>query len=127
MPLRPGNVRRQAGASPARPRPGVRSARRGVLLSLLLSGGPLSRATQRQGRLRKESFLMTTLDEKPATPLADPAAKGPAAEAPSGYREIRYEHSRNFPAVLERLGVSLLVSTYQAGKLFVVGSRQGRL
>ena len=70
---------------------------------------------------------MTTLADKPATLLADPAVKGPAAEAPSGYREIRYEYSRNFPAVLERLGVSLLVSTYQAGKLFVVGSRQGEL
>src|SRR5437763_12293134 len=70
---------------------------------------------------------MTTLDEKPATPLADPAAKGPAAQAHSGYREIRYEYSRTFPAVLERLGVALLMSTYQAGKLFVVGSRQGEL
>jgi uncharacterized protein (TIGR03032 family) len=42
-------------------------------------------------------------------------------------REIRYEHSRNFPAVLEHLRISLLVSTYQAGKLFVVGARQGEL
>jgi uncharacterized protein (TIGR03032 family) len=70
---------------------------------------------------------MTALDETPATALADPAVKSPAADIRSGYREIRYEHSRNFPAVLERLGVSLLVSTYQAGKLFVVGSRQGEL
>jgi uncharacterized protein (TIGR03032 family) len=43
------------------------------------------------------------------------------------YREVRSEHSRNFPAVLEHLGVSLLVSTYQASKLFVVGARQGDL
>jgi uncharacterized protein (TIGR03032 family) len=74
-----------------------------------------------------EVFMMTTLDEKPAIPFADSAAKDPAADARSGYREIRYEHSRNFPAVLEHLGASLLVSTYQAGKLFVVGSRQGEL
>jgi uncharacterized protein (TIGR03032 family) len=52
----------------------------------------------------------------------------PASEAStSAYREIRYEHSRNFPRVLEHLGASLLVSTYQAGKLFVVGARQGEL
>jgi uncharacterized protein (TIGR03032 family) len=71
--------------------------------------------------------MMTTFDEKAAAPFADPAAKGPLADPRTGYREIRYEHSRNFPAVLERFGVSLLVSTYQAGKLFVVGARQGEL
>ena len=48
-------------------------------------------------------------------------------ETPSPYREVRYEHSRDFPQVLEYLGVSLVVSTYQAGKLFVVGSRRGEL
>jgi uncharacterized protein (TIGR03032 family) len=45
----------------------------------------------------------------------------------TAYREVQYEHSTNFPAVLEHLGLSLLVSTYQAGKLFVVGARQGSL
>jgi uncharacterized protein (TIGR03032 family) len=49
------------------------------------------------------------------------------SEAPTPYREVRYEHSRNFPAILEYLGAALLVSTYQAGKLFVVGGRQGEL
>jgi uncharacterized protein (TIGR03032 family) len=64
--------------------------------------------------------------EPPSIPPG-PAAerKNAASEAP--YREIRYEHSRNFPAVLEHLGASLLVSTYQAGKLFVVGARSGAL
>src|SRR5262249_49904778 len=42
-------------------------------------------------------------------------------------REIRFEHSRNFPTVLQHLRTSLLVSTYQAGKLIVVGARQGEL
>jgi uncharacterized protein (TIGR03032 family) len=45
----------------------------------------------------------------------------------TGFREIRYEHSPNFPALLEQLGLSLLVSTYQAGKLFAVGARRGEL
>src|SRR5262249_52634775 len=48
-------------------------------------------------------------------------------ETPACYREIRYEHSRNFAPVLDHLGVSLLVSTYQAGKLFVVGAPQTEL
>jgi hypothetical protein len=64
--------------------------------------------------------------EPPSNPPGSAAErKDPAPAAP--YREVRYEHSRNFPAVLDHLGVSLLVSTYQAGKLFVVGARRGEL
>jgi hypothetical protein len=37
-------------------------------------------------------------------------------------REVRYEASGGFAELLSRLGVSLLVSTYQAGKLAVVGT-----
>jgi hypothetical protein len=55
------------------------------------------------------------------------SAPGAAPAPDPAYREVRYEHSRNFPALLEHLGASLLVSTYQAGKLFVVGARQGEL
>lgn len=51
--------------------------------------------------------------------------QGGAPAAP--LREVRYEHSRNLPDLLARLGVSLLVSTYQAGKVFVIGSHQGAL
>jgi hypothetical protein len=42
-------------------------------------------------------------------------------------REIYYEHSRRLPDLLAHLGIPLLVSTYQAGKLAVVGAREGRL
>lgn len=41
--------------------------------------------------------------------------------------EVRYEHSRDFPDLLAHLGVSLLVSTYQAGKVIVLGTWQGKL
>jgi uncharacterized protein (TIGR03032 family) len=58
---------------------------------------------------------------------AESPRHGPATDAAPAYREIRYEHSRNWPALLEHLGASLLVSTYQAGKLFIVGARQGEL
>ncbi len=43
------------------------------------------------------------------------------------YREVAYEHSRHFLPCLERLGVSLLISTYQAGKLICVGTHENRL
>lgn len=43
-------------------------------------------------------------------------------------REIRYEHSPNFVSLLQQLRISLLVTTYQAGKLVVVGTDpQGQL
>src|SRR5205823_5766869 len=40
-------------------------------------------------------------------------------------RAVRYEYSPHFAAILEHLGCSLLVSTYQAGKLVVVSASQG--
>src|SRR3977135_2339529 len=42
-------------------------------------------------------------------------------------REVRYEVSRDFVPILAESGASLLVSTYQAGKLVVVGTDQGKL
>lgn len=42
-------------------------------------------------------------------------------------REVRFEHSRHFAALLQQLGASLLISTYQAGKLVTVGTRRGAL
>src|SRR5207245_11016716 len=55
-------------------------------------------------------------------------AESDAASTP-GQAEIpfRYVHTPGFPALLEGLGASLLVSTYQAGKLVVVRAAQGRL
>src|SRR3954469_10518237 len=42
-------------------------------------------------------------------------------------REVRYEVSRDFVSILAEAGVSLLVSTYQAGKLVVIGTDQGKI
>jgi uncharacterized protein (TIGR03032 family) len=55
-------------------------------------------------------------------PLNAPPATEPTATA----REVRFEHSNNLAPLLEHLGVTLLVSTYQAGKLVIVGARQGK-
>ena len=45
----------------------------------------------------------------------------------STLREVRFEYAPEFPRVLESLGSALLVSTYQAGKLLVIGVQAGRL
>lgn len=37
-------------------------------------------------------------------------------------REVRFEHSRDFIDILRSIGVSLIVSTYQAGKVVVLGT-----
>src|SRR6516164_6238179 len=42
-------------------------------------------------------------------------------------REIRHEYTRSLPPLLSQLGVSLLVSTYQAGKVAAVGVAGGEL
>ncbi len=46
----------------------------------------------------------------------------PAASSP-----FRYVHSGGFPGLLEELGLSLAVTTYQAGKLMLVRSGGGKL
>lgn len=52
---------------------------------------------------------------------------GNAPHSDDARREVRYEHTREFPHILAQQGISLLVSTYQAGKLVVLGSHQNRL
>jgi uncharacterized protein (TIGR03032 family) len=79
---------------------------------------------------RKEPvFMRTTVVIEPESENLSVAASthNEVVDVAPDYREVRYEHSRNFPAVLDHLGISLLVSTYQAGKLFAVGARQGEL
>src|SRR5262245_49017164 len=57
---------------------------------------------------------MTTL-----TPPAD-SAPAPSLNGTPGPEPLRAAHTANFPALLLRLGASLLVTTYQAGKLVMV-------
>jgi uncharacterized protein (TIGR03032 family) len=54
---------------------------------------------------------------------ATPAGAGGAPPT----REIRHEYTHSLPPLLSQLGVSLLVSTYQAGKVAVVGVADGEL
>jgi uncharacterized protein (TIGR03032 family) len=54
-----------------------------------------------------------------------PTAAPPSTNGHSA--ELRSVHTTSFPALLEQLGASLLVSTYQAGKLVVVRADGGKL
>lgn len=48
-------------------------------------------------------------------------------ESETQHRSVGYSHSDNFATLLEQLGVTLLVSTYQAGKLVAIGSHENQL
>jgi uncharacterized protein (TIGR03032 family) len=51
----------------------------------------------------------------------------PPGPAPADENPFRYVHSTEFADLLSQLGVSLFVSTYQAGKLVVVRAAEGRI
>jgi uncharacterized protein (TIGR03032 family) len=53
--------------------------------------------------------------------VSDPGAGPPEGGPAPPHREVRYEYSRELAPLLTSLGASLVVSTYQAGKLVVVG------
>jgi uncharacterized protein (TIGR03032 family) len=68
---------------------------------------------------------VATLDA--ALTHADTLALPYASPAEPPMREVRHEYSPGFPLILAGLGSSLLVSTYQAGKVVAVGVREGKL
>jgi uncharacterized protein (TIGR03032 family) len=55
----------------------------------------------------------------PQTPWSAPPAPGESA--------LRSVHTANLPALLDRLHISLVVSTYQAGKVILIRNAQGAL
>ncbi len=63
----------------------------------------------------------------PPTSLATRQDDSSTAGPSTAKREVRFEYSPLFPNVLEQINASLLVSTYQAGKLCVIGVREGKL
>lgn len=68
-------------------------------------------------------------NKTPSAPYAIPTPAQPAQpQAPQLTEEsFSSEHTSNFPQMLQALGASLAVSTYQAGKLIFVRSREGVL
>jgi hypothetical protein len=70
---------------------------------------------------------MTAVAVDRAREITDAAATPPEWTGTPATREVRHEYTRTLPALLSQLGVSLLVSTYQAGKVVAVGAHQGEL
>lgn len=50
-----------------------------------------------------------------------------ATDRAAGLTAVRFEYSTDFPGILKHLGSALAITTYQAGKLAVVGVEQDRL
>ena len=69
------------------------------------------------------STLMSVVPEEGHISPSDPAQPGDAAQPPP----LRSVHTTSFPELLARIGASLLVTTYQAGKLVVVRNEAGKL
>jgi protein O-GlcNAc transferase len=72
--------------------------------------------------------------DQPTDSTSAHAQENPAAPKPGGAggaggarTEVRFEHSPNLPEILAQVRASLLVSTYQAGKLCVIGTHAGKL
>jgi uncharacterized protein (TIGR03032 family) len=51
----------------------------------------------------------------------------PGSQPVQEYRDIRCAHSDSLPELLAKLGLSVLISTYQTGHLVVISAREGRL
>lgn len=60
--------------------------------------------------------------------MSQNSVESPVAAAPQpALREVRFEYTPHFPEILQHCRASLLVSTYQAGKLGVIGVHNGKL
>jgi uncharacterized protein (TIGR03032 family) len=57
----------------------------------------------------------------------DAGAAPPERNGAPATREVRHEYTHSLPPLLSQLGMSLLVSTYQAGKVVAVGVAGGEL
>jgi len=68
-----------------------------------------------------------TVVERDRVAAMDTGSAPPGGNGVPPAREVRHEDTRNLPALLSQLGASLLVSTYQAGKVVAVGAHQGEL
>ena len=71
--------------------------------------------------------MSSLLDVDVPREAADPSIELPQRAGASHLREIRHEYTHTLPPLLSQLGVSLLVSTYQAGKVAAVGVADGDL
>lgn len=53
--------------------------------------------------------------------------QGPDSEPPRQREPLRYVHSTNLPELLESFGITVAITTYQAGRVMLVRARHGKL
>src|SRR5262249_39095312 len=94
--------------------------RPGVAPALALRAEP--RAAVHLDRMQGDLMAVVQVDAREIAKVAP----NERADSPAS-REVRHEYSPAPPALLNQLGVSLLVSTYQAGKVVAIGVAQGEL
>src|SRR6476660_7677396 len=70
---------------------------------------------------------MTVLQIEDVTKTPVAGALPPQERGAPAKREVHHEYTHTLPPLLNQLGVSLLVSTYQAGKVVAVGVAGGEL
>src|SRR3954464_10232157 len=75
-------------------------------------------------KVQQQGDSMSLL-EVPAPPDSADVATSPERTGAPPTREVRHEYTHSLPPLLSQLGVSLLVSTYQAGKGVAVGGADG--
>jgi uncharacterized protein (TIGR03032 family) len=95
-----------------------------------LRAAALSLFITEQTTVAKESdkgVSMSLAEVDVARDRADAGAAPPEQKGDLPTREVRHEYTRSLPPLLSQLGVSLLVSTYQAGKVAAVGVAAGEL
>src|SRR5438067_2140394 len=85
----------------------------------------IRQTTARHAGAQGGSMTLVEVETTPGT--ADAGATPPERTGAAATREVRHEYTRTLPPLLSQLGVSLLVSTYQAGKVVAVGVAQGEL
>ena len=57
----------------------------------------------------------------------EPSLSAAGADSKRPSTVVSYEHSLSLPALLDQLDLSVLFSTYQAGRVVSVGSHNGQL
>jgi uncharacterized protein (TIGR03032 family) len=70
---------------------------------------------------------MSMLEFEVPRASVDGGATRPELKDTPPTREIRHQYTHSLPPLLSQLGVSLLVSAYQAGKVAAVGVEEGEL
>jgi uncharacterized protein (TIGR03032 family) len=70
---------------------------------------------------------MSALEARVSRDSGSGGGAPPENKGAQSTREIRHEYTRSLPQFLSQLNISLLVSTYQAGKVAAVGVAEGEL